>query len=56
MKGDRQSTYDQWDYDHHHAMMNEFKIGASTLQTGEARAGAARFAGGRGRGGRFDDL
>ena len=56
MKGDRQSVHEQWDHDHHHAMMQEFKIGASTLQTGESRAGAQRFAGGRGRGGRFVDL
>ena len=56
MKGDRQSVYEQWDHDHHHAMMQEFKIGTSTLQTGESRQGASRFAGGRGRGGRFDDL
>jgi enoyl-CoA hydratase len=56
MKGDRMSAYDQWDYDHHHAMMHEFRIGTSTLQTGESRAGAARFASGKGRGGSFEDL
>ncbi len=56
MKGDRLSAYEQWDYDHHHAMIHEFQIGTSTLQTGESRSGAARFASGRGRGGRFDDL
>ena len=56
MRGDRASAFEQWDYDHHHAMIHEFVIGTSSLQTGEARAGAARFAGGRGRGGRFDDL
>ncbi|HUO90796.1 MAG TPA: crotonase/enoyl-CoA hydratase family protein [Rhizomicrobium sp.] len=56
MKGDRLSVHEQWDHDHHHAMIQEFKLGLSTLQTGEARAGAARFASGRGRGGRFDDL
>ncbi|MEI9991064.1 MAG: crotonase/enoyl-CoA hydratase family protein [Rhizomicrobium sp.] len=56
MKGDRASVYDQWDFDHHHAMMHEFKYGTATLQTGESRAGAARFASGKGRGGRFDDL
>ncbi len=56
MKGDRQSVLEQWDHDHHHAMIHEFKIGTSTLQTGESRAGAARFASGKGRGGRFDDL
>jgi len=56
MKGDRMSALDQWDYDHHHAMIHEFRIGTSTLQTGESRAGAARFAGGKGRGGSFEDL
>jgi len=56
MKGDRASVLEQWDFDHHGAMLNEFKIGTSTLQTGESRQGAARFASGRGRGGSFDDL
>jgi enoyl-CoA hydratase len=56
MKGDRLSAHEQWDHNHHQAMNHEFKIGISTLQTGESRAGAARFASGRGRGGRFDDL
>jgi len=56
MKGDRASVLEQWDHDHQHAMIQEFKFGLSTLQTGEARAGAARFARGKGRGGRFDDL
>ncbi len=56
MKGDRASVYDQWDFDQHHALMNEFKYGTATLQTGESRAGAARFASGKGRGGRFNDL
>ncbi len=56
MKGDRAAVLEQWDYDHHTAMIHEFKIGTSTLQTGESRQGAARFAGGKGRGGRFDDL
>jgi enoyl-CoA hydratase len=56
LKGDRASVLEQWDFDHHQAMINEFKIGTSTLQTGESRQGAGRFAAGRGRGGRFDDL
>jgi enoyl-CoA hydratase len=56
MKGDRASVYEQWDHEFHRAMIHEFKYGAQTLQTGESRAGAARFAGGKGRGGRFDDL
>jgi enoyl-CoA hydratase len=56
LKGDRSSVYEQWDHDHQHAMMNEFNHGTATIQTGEARSGAARFVGGKGRGGRFDDL
>jgi len=56
LKGDRSSVYEQWDLDHQHAMINEFAHGTATLQTGESRSGAARFAGGKGRGGRFDDL
>jgi enoyl-CoA hydratase len=49
-------VYEQWDHDYQHAMMKEFAHGTATLQTGEARSGAARFASGKGRGGRFDDL
>ncbi|HXC56551.1 MAG TPA: crotonase/enoyl-CoA hydratase family protein [Rhizomicrobium sp.] len=56
LKGDRASVLEQWDYDHHQAMIHEFRVGTATLQTGESRSGAARFASGRGRGGRFDDL
>jgi enoyl-CoA hydratase len=56
LKGDRSSVYEQWDFGYLAAMTNEFVHGTQTLQTGEARAGAARFAGGRGRGGRFDDI
>jgi enoyl-CoA hydratase len=56
LKGDRSSVYEQWDHDHQHAMINEFAHGTATLQTGESRSGAARFASGKGRGGRFDDL
>ncbi len=56
MKGDRLSVYEQWDLDYQKAMINEFKHGSQTLQSGESRAGAARFASGKGRGGRFDDI
>jgi enoyl-CoA hydratase len=56
LKGDRLSAYEQWDLDYLKAMTNEFVHGTQTLQTGEARAGAARFASGKGRGGRFDDI
>ncbi len=56
MRSDRSSVYEQWDFPLHKAMANEFSHGTHTLQTGESRAGAARFASGKGRGGRFDDL
>ena len=56
LRGDRLSVYEQWDGDYLHAMTNEFGRGTQTLQSGEARAGAALFAGGKGRGGRFDDF
>ena len=56
MKSDRSSVYEQWDMPTWKALANEFSHGTHTLQTGEARQGAARFASGKGRGGRFDDL
>ena len=56
LRGDRSSVYEQWDRDYLKAMQNEFTHGAQTLQSGESRAGAARFAQGSGRGGRFDDI
>ena len=55
MTGDRMSVYEQFDLDHAHAMANEFAHGMKALRD-EARAGAARFAAGHGRGGKFDDL
>ncbi|HEY8949811.1 MAG TPA: crotonase/enoyl-CoA hydratase family protein [Rhizomicrobium sp.] len=56
MKGDRSSVYEQFDLDFAHAMQNEMNHGAMTLKSGEAAKGASRFAEGKGRGGRFDDL
>jgi enoyl-CoA hydratase len=56
MTGDRSSVYEQFDLDFVHAMANEMKYGATTLKSGEAARGAARFSEGKGRGGRFDDL
>lgn len=56
LRSDRSSVYEQWDLDYLAAMTNEFAHGTKTLQTGEARDGATRFAGGRGRSGRFDDI
>jgi len=37
-------------------MANEFRHGMATLATGESRAGAERFAAGKGRGGSFKDI
>ena len=54
MAGDRKSTYEQVGLDLAVAMANEFAIGSKNLEI--ARAGAARFAGGLGRGGRFEEI
>ena len=56
MRSDRQSAYEQWDLPLDRALLVEYEHGLRTLQSGESREGARRFAGGRGRGGRFDDL
>jgi enoyl-CoA hydratase len=56
MKNDRASSYEQFGMSMGDALANEFRRGWETLQSGEARAGAERFASGKGRGGRFDDL
>src|ERR1700761_119221 len=56
LKGDRQSVYEQWDLDYGAAMANEFAHGRVTLASADAVQGASRFASGKGRGGRFDDL
>ena len=54
MRGDRQSAYAQWNLDEAAALVNEFRHGLRTLQSGETLAGASRFSGGTGRGGKFD--
>jgi enoyl-CoA hydratase len=56
LKGDRQSVYEQWDLDYGAAMAGEFAHGRRSLASAEAVQGAARFAAGKGRAGRFDDL
>jgi enoyl-CoA hydratase len=56
MRSDRLSAYEQWDLSLDRALHREFEHGIRTIQSGETREGAKRFAGGRGRGGRFDDL
>jgi enoyl-CoA hydratase len=56
LRSDRLSAYEQWDLPLDRALLGEYEHGLRTLQSGESREGAKRFAGGRGRGGRFDDL
>lgn len=55
MRLDRLSVYEQWNLPLEEAIMNEFQHGTQAL-TGEAAAGAARFAEGKGRGGNFEDI
>lgn len=56
MRGDRLSAYMQWDMPYDQAMATEFRFGRETLASGATRKGAARFAAGKGRGGKFDDI
>jgi enoyl-CoA hydratase len=53
LRGDRRSACEQASLPLEVALANEFRIGLPSLA--EAQAGAAGFASGRGRGGRFDD-
>ncbi|NDH61792.1 MAG: crotonase/enoyl-CoA hydratase family protein [Alphaproteobacteria bacterium] len=55
MRSDRRSSYEQWGLDVARALVNEGKRGAPALQQ-ESRAGAARFAAGKGRGGNFGNI
>ena len=54
MNLDRASVYRQWDLPFEHAMRAEFAHGISAVAA-EGQSGAARFAGGAGRGGTFGD-
>ena len=55
MRADRLSARRQWDFTLAEALREEARGGEAPLREG-AREGAARFAGGRGRSGRFDEL
>ncbi len=55
LRSDRRSSYEQWGLDVAGALVNEGKRGAPALQQ-ESRAGAARFAAGKGRGGSFGNI
>jgi len=53
MRNDRLSALAQWSLDWDQATAAEIAFGLETLRSGETQAGAARFAAGEGRGGRF---
>lgn len=53
MNADRRSAYVQWDLPLQEAMRNEFEKGLPVVEI-EGRSGAARFARGAGRGGKFE--
>lgn len=54
MRSDRRSAYEQAALPLSEALRNEFRHGIEVVRSGETRAGAARFAGGAGRHGRFE--
>ena len=54
LRSDRQSAYEQWGLSQMAALGNEFGHGLGTIQSGETVKGAARFAAGAGRHGRFE--
>lgn len=56
LRHDRMSAYEQWDLAYGAALANEFEHGRKVLASGETVKGAARFAAGKGRGGRFDEI
>jgi enoyl-CoA hydratase len=53
MKSDRRSAYEQFDRPLAEALLNEFRLGLATIESGETLEGAGRFAGGAGRHGEF---
>jgi enoyl-CoA hydratase len=56
LRSDRLSSYEQWTLDLPTALLNETRRGLEVVASGETGAGAARFAGGAGRHGSFDNL
>ena len=53
MRSDRASSLEQWSLDEWDALANETELGLATVRSGETQEGAARFAAGEGRHGRF---
>ncbi len=56
MRNDRLSAIEQWDLPYDQAMAVEFSYGRDSMKGGASVSGAQRFAGGKGRGGNFDDI
>jgi len=54
LRSDRRSAYEQWSLDETAALANEWRLGRETIESGETRAGAARFTSGAGRHGRSE--
>jgi enoyl-CoA hydratase len=54
LREDRLSAYEQWSLKWDEARNNEMRHGLKVLQSGEAHAGAGRFAAGEGRHGKFE--
>jgi enoyl-CoA hydratase len=54
MLSDRQSAHEQWEQPMQTALRNEFRLGLSTILSGETVEGATRFKKGAGRHGSFD--
>lgn len=54
LRSDRLSAIEQWELNDGEAMNNEFRRGMETIASGEMKTGAAAFAGGSGRHGKFD--
>ncbi len=55
LRNDRLSAIRQWGLDEEKALVQEYRLGRQTLESGEALAGAARFLRGEGRHGRSLD-
>lgn len=53
LRSDRLSALDQWSLDEPAALLAEYHHGIATITSGETQEGAARFAAGEGRHGRF---
>jgi enoyl-CoA hydratase len=53
MRSDRMSAYEGWTMPLTEALVSEFRYGIATVNSGETREGASRFASGTGRHGKF---